>query len=118
VVFIEARSSSPKPGNGQDLDSYINEISCKFSHSIDIFFSVIVKRLEDTRNEMPIRFKNKSYEKMDMKLILVINGHEIEWLLPITDGLKKKLKRKIKTWKLELIVLNDKQAFDWGLLTS
>lgn len=57
IYFIEAKSSSPRPNNRADFDGFIDEICSKFSHSIDLFFSIIINRLHDDIAEMPVRFK-------------------------------------------------------------
>jgi len=75
-----------------------------------------LKRLEDPNGDMPEYFKSADYSTAKMKLILVINGHRIEWLAPICDALRVKLRRKIKTWRLGFIVMNHEQAGDYGLL--
>jgi hypothetical protein len=116
ILFVEAKSSSPKPGNQVEFDPYINEIYEKFSHSVDLFFSMVIKRTADYKNEMPAYFKSADYSSVEIKLVLVINGHETGWLSPITTALHNKLKRKIKIWRLQLIVLNHELAGKYGLL--
>ena len=116
ILLLEAKSSSPKPGNQEKFDDFIDEIYRKFSHSMDLYFSLVLKRLEDRDNEMPEYFKSADYSTARIKLILVINGHEIEWLAPICDALRDKLRRQIKTWRLGFTVLNHEQAGEYGLL--
>lgn len=117
ICFIEAKSSSPKPHNHEDFDVFINELYEKFVHSIDLFFSIILKRKEDKDGEMPSRFHGAEYVCIAIKLILVINGHETGWLSPINDALKKKLKRQIKTWNLTVAVLNNQLAYKNQLIS-
>lgn len=116
ILFIEAKSSSPKPHNEEDFDSFINDISEKFSHSINLYFSTILKRLNDKDNEMPSCFKDADYRTAKIKLILIINGHKIDWLDPIKDALTIKLRMEIKTWCLNLTVMNHQLADEYGLL--
>lgn len=117
ICFIEAKSSSPKPHNHKDFDEFILELYEKFVHSIDLFFSIILKRKEDKDGEMPSCFHGAEYACISIKLILVINGHEIRWLSPISDALKKKLKRQIKTWNLTVAVLNNQLAYKNQLIS-
>ena len=49
ILLLEAKSSSPKPGNREDFDSFIDEIYHKFAHSMDLFFSLVLKRLDDLK---------------------------------------------------------------------
>lgn len=115
IIFVEAKSSSPKPSNQVDFDEYIDEVYKKFYHSIDLFFSLIVNRL-DARREMPLCFKQTNYAMARIKLIFVINGHKTEWLPPISEALTRKLRMQIKTWRLDLTVLNHELADNYGLL--
>ena len=116
ILLVEAKSSSPKPGNQEDFDAFILNIYEKFTHSIDMFFSVILKRLEDRENEVPECFKSTDYSEAKIKLILVIDGHEEPWLHPIRDALIRELSRQIKTWRLQVAVLNHAMAGKYGLL--
>lgn len=118
IYFIEAKSSSPRPNSHVDFDGFIDEIYSKFSHSIDLFFSIVINRLHDNTAEMPVRFKMMEYDAVKIKLVLVINGHKTEWLPPISDELKRRLRRQIRTWRLELAVLNHEQAEEYGLLKN
>jgi len=116
ILMVEAKSSSPKPGNQADFDEFIGEIYEKFVHSIDLYFSLIVKRLDGKTEEIPDFFRTADYSALEIKLLLVINGHAISWLPPIKDALKSQLKRHIKTWRLDVAVINHQQAASYGLL--
>lgn len=116
IWMIEAKSSSPKPNNEVDFDKFINEIVQKFSDSIELFFSLVCERQFNVEDEMPDVFKKTSYPDIEIKLLIVIVGHKIEWLSPIRDSLKRSLSKKIKIWNLDLIAINEEQAKDYGLL--
>jgi hypothetical protein len=116
ILLLEAKSSSPKPGNQEKFDDFIDDVYRKFSHSADLYFSIVLKRIKDRNNEMPEYFKSADYSTVKITLLLVINGHEIEWLPPICDALRVRLRRQIKTWQLGLVVINQKQASEYGLL--
>jgi hypothetical protein len=116
IFIIEAKSSSPKPDNHEDFKSFITEIHNKFVHSIDIFFALILRRLEDINKEMPESFKTIDYTIINIKFLLIINGHGKNDLWPIRDALKKVLYRQIKTWRIDITVINNIQARDMGLL--
>ena len=117
ICFIEAKSSAPQPHNNKDFDKFILELYDKFVHSIELFFSTILKRKKDIYGEMPSCFHEAEYARIAIKLILVINGHEIGWLSPISDALKRKLKRQIKTWDLTVTVLNHDLAYENQLIS-
>ena len=117
ILFIEAKSSSPKPNVQIDFDVFIDEIHDKFAHSIEVFFSLILGRKKDVEKELSETFRLINQAKADIKLILVINGHKVEWLPPIEKALHIRLKRQIRTWRLKLTVLNNEMACEYGLLS-
>ena len=118
ILLVEAKSSSPKPGNQMDFEGFIDEIYLKFTHSIDLFFAIILKRLKDDCNEVPDIFKIADYSVAKIKMILVISGHKIEWLLPLSEALRKKFKRIRETWGIEIIPINHEQAQQYGLVKT
>lgn len=117
--FVEAKSSSPRPTkqNVIRFNEFIDEISDKFVHSFNLFYSAILKRNKDYE-EMNDNFFELDNSQTKLKFVLVIRGHEIEWLLPISDALKKKLSYHRIIWKSEVIVLNDKIANKYNLVKS
>jgi len=118
ILMVEAKSSSPKPGNKENFDNFIDEVYKKFTHSMELFFSLVLKRSNDPNDDMPKYFKSADYSTIIINMVLVINGHKMEWLAPIADALREKLKRHIKVWKLGMIVINHEQAKDYGLLKT
>lgn len=117
--FIEAKSSSPRPTKQNKIrfNEFIEEISDKFIHSFNLFYSIILKRNKDY-GEMNNNFFELDNSQIKLKFILVIKGHEIEWLLPISDALKRKLSYQNTIWKSEVIVMNDKVANKYNLVKS
>jgi len=116
ILFVEAKRSSPNQEKLVDFELFIDKICNKFAHSIDLFFSLVLKRLGDTHNDMPNYFKTVDYSVPEMKLLLVLNDHPLESLSPISSALHKKLKRQIKTWRFGLTVMNHELAKEYGLL--
>src|SRR3712207_8075410 len=88
--FIEAKSSSPRPTKDNIIrfNEFIEEISDKFIHSFNLYYSAILKRNENYE-EINNNFLKLDSSKIKLKFILVIKGHEIEWLLPISDADRK-----------------------------
>lgn len=115
--FIEAKSSSPRPTKENNIrfNEFIEEISDKFIHSFNLFISTILERNKDY-GEINDNFYQMDNSKIKLKFILVIKGHEIEWLLPIWDALKKKLSYHNIIWKSEVIVMNDSIAEKYNLV--
>jgi hypothetical protein len=110
LLFVEAKSSAPKPEHQENFDLYIEKISEKFQHSINTFFALILKRLDDSKNELPFTFRKIDYSEIEIILLLVIKGHKAHWLQPIYTALMHRLKRFIKTFRLKMSVINDEMA--------
>lgn len=115
--FIEAKSSSPRPTSNNIIrfNEFIDEISDKFIHSFNLFYSAILRRNNDY-DEISSKFFQLDNSKTKFKFILVIKGHDIEWLLPISEALKKKLSYQNIIWKSEVIVMNDNIANKYNLI--
>lgn len=115
--FIEAKSSSPRPteDNFIRFNEYTGEISDKFIHSFNLYYSVILKRNENYQ-EIHNNFFELDNSKIKLKFILVIKSHEIEWLMPISDALKKNLSYYHTIWKSEIIVINEEIAKKYNLV--
>lgn len=90
--FVEAKSSSPRPTKQNTIrfNEFIDEISDKFIHSFNLFYSAILGR-NKVYGELNNNFFELDNSRIKFKFILVIKGHDIEWLLPISDALKRKL---------------------------
>lgn len=117
LLFLEAKSSSPKPGGdiSEKFDAFIQEISEKFIHSFELYYSAILKRHE-TSNDIPDSFKQLNNEAISIKFCLVINGHAIDWLPPIREALAKRIAPYITIWGIKVAVLNDELAKVYRLI--
>jgi hypothetical protein len=115
LIWLEAKSSSPKPGSKINFDAFISEIHDKFVHSLELYFSILTERMLDKNKEFPVCFKKIDYTTTSMKFILVINGHKEAWLSPIADALKQSLCVQIKIWRLSVSVVNEQHASQMGL---
>ena len=107
LLFVEAKSSSPKPekDNQVNFDKYISEIADKFIHSFDLYLSAMLERHQPHR--ITGRVATQDHGKEQYKFILVINGHEIEWLLPIKEALEKKIMFHRKIWRSDVVLMNE-----------
>ncbi len=121
LFVLEAKISSPNPANGESryrFDDYITEIAEKLLNALTLGVALCFERHEDSNNEVPIGFKGLAFDTLKIKLILVIKDHTAEWLSPVNDALKRKLAATIKTWPLDVIVLNELLAHRHGLLVN
>lgn len=119
LSFVEAKSSSPRPvkDNIIRFNEFIDEISDKFIHSFNLYYSAIMKRNENY-TEIDTSFFELDNTKIKFKFILVIRGHKIEWLMPLSDALKEKLSYHNTIWKSQVVVMNDMLAKQYNLIKS
>lgn len=117
LLFLEAKSSSPRPDtdNSENFNTFIQEISEKFIHSFELYYSAILKR-HGQRNDIPDNFKKLDNGVVTIKFCLVIKGHNIEWLPPICEALSKQIAPYITIWNIKVAVLNDQLAKDHHLI--
>lgn len=75
LSFVEAKSSSPRPVNDNIIrfNEFIDEISDKFIHSFNLYYSAIMKRNENY-TEIDTSFFELDNTKIKFKFILVIRG--------------------------------------------
>jgi hypothetical protein len=57
-----------------------------------------------------------AYDSVQIKLLLVINGHKEEWLAPLNEALTSKLRNPMKIWSFKVIVINEKMAQSYNLI--
>ncbi|WP_193768957.1 hypothetical protein [Metasolibacillus meyeri] len=115
-VFIEAKSSSPQPtkDNQEKFDTFIQDVSDKFVHAFNMFLTAILRRYHD--EAIPINFLEMNKQEATFKFILIIKGHQIEWLQPLQDAFSKSLLYHRKIWGSHVIVMNEELARDYRLV--
>ena len=116
LIFIEAKSSSPRPirDNRVRFDEFISEIADKFIHSFDLYLSALLERHRPYT--ITNRFAEQDHSKEQYKFILVINGHQIDWLPPLQAALEKKILFHQKIWKSKVVLMNEKMARQYNLV--
>ena len=67
----------------------------------------------ESNNDIPDNMKIA--ETVSIKFILVIKGHEIDWLPPIAEALNRKMKPILSIWNSQVAVFNDKMTKRYGL---
>lgn len=118
ILVIEAKSGAPHPGNKTSFDDFINEIREKFINSMSLYLAMRLKRHSD--GELSDTYKKLDLAEITFLFILVINGFEDEWLIPIKDALARALFSTSKTWALQIpsvIVCNEALARKYKLMT-
>lgn len=111
LFLIEAKSSTPNPCSRERLDDFITELEEKFVNALCILMSIKSGRMSS--NELPQGFIDMNIETIDLRFMLVINGHKPEWLAPLKDKFEQKLLRWKKVFAMKnnyVLVLNDELA--------
>ena len=113
VFIVEAKSSSPNPRNHPDFDDYLNDIRDKLTNALVLGIGLCTGLHKNGNDELPTAFAKLDLTTVDIKLVLIINGHKEAWLVPLKDALKKKLYPIVKMLGLSptsIIILNHEQA--------
>ena len=118
ILFIEAKASSPRPQTEHKFDKFIDEITGKFSHSLTFYNATILRHEGES---MPVHVKNVDLSEAHYSFVLVIYGHKIEWLPPLMDALKSRLRHTLKLWNIPDVavkVMNERMAFDCQIIAK
>lgn len=119
VWVIEAKSSAPSPQTEPNFDEYIEDIREKLTNGLGLGIASILERHPSAAGELSTEFKNLDLATCSFRLILIIHGHEKNWLPPLQDTLTKALQPLVKTWALGVsvvAVLNEDGARKHGLI--
>lgn len=114
LVFIEAKTSAPRPQTREDFDIYIQDITDKFADSIKYLNAVMLRHQEEN---LPEQIANKSLKQVKYSFVLIIKKHELSWLPPVSDALKSSMRHVLRLWNVPdvcLKVMNERMALDAG----
>ncbi|AUB83711.1 hypothetical protein [Candidatus Thiodictyon syntrophicum] len=117
--IIEAKSSTPRPETQPGFDDFICEIRDKLTNALTLLIAACLGRHENGRDALPETFKTTDLARADFRLVLVINGHQDAWCVPLQDALSKALHATVKTWRLKptaVAVISDATARRYGLV--
>ncbi len=117
--IIEAKSSTPRPETQPSFDDFICEIRGKLMNALTLLIAASLGRHENGRDALPETFKTTDFARADFRLVLVINGHQDAWCVPLQDALSKALHATVRTWALKrtsVAVINDATARRYGLI--
>jgi len=117
IWLVEAKQSSPHPGNREDWENYLGELKEKFENGLNLFIALCLRRHTDPDFHETIRAIDLG--NIPFKITLVIKDHKSEWLPPLKDALQQMLLPLCKTLNLinnPVMVLNDQMALTKGLI--
>lgn len=119
IWVVEAKSSTPRPETQPDFDNFIAEIREKLINAFSLGWASCLKRHQHAEAELPEDFKTLNLSQVDIKFVLVIKGHQDEWLPSLQDALWIALRATVKTWAFaptSVAVINDVLARQYGLI--
>jgi len=96
--------------------SFINDIMMKFRDAMSLYNAVLLRHKNEPvgQNLRRINLKTATYQ-----MILIIYGHKEEWLPPVLDALKSKVRHILKVWGVKdtsVMVLNEKYAMNRSII--
>ncbi len=116
---VEAKSSTPRPETQPNFDDFIAETRGKLINAFSVGWASYLKRHQKAEAELPERFKTLNLSAVDVKFVLVINGHQEGWLPPLQEALGNALRSTVKCWAFSptaVVVINDALAQEHGLI--
>lgn len=118
LFIIEAKSSTPSPGNAQHFQQFVDEIRSKLLHGFLIVNSLRLPRHAKHQQDLPDPFKEVDLSSANYRFALVVNGHKKEWLPPLQEAIYRSLSPLIKIWNISpnaVIVFNHELAEKHGI---
>lgn len=117
LYFIEAKKSCPNQisedtaeGKIKKYNEYIDDITTKMRHSIDLYASILLERHSAEGVSQEMLEKRLSGQDTHINMILVVKDAKKEWLIPLKEKLEKELKCERRIWEAQLVVINEEQA--------
>lgn len=122
IEFVEAKSSAPNPNNQESSDKiqdFTTEIREKFQNSISLLNAAAMKRRKEIFDELPELMQKYNWAKAEYRLYLIIKNHKIEWLLPLSELVKKEIKPFLMCWNIHndsFKIINEELAKELNLI--
>lgn len=110
LMFIEAKSSTPRPQTVEKFDDFIDDITTKFTHSIEFYNALMLRH---GGKGLPKNVGNVNLSNISYSFVLIVHGHKLEWLPPLMDALKSRMRHTLKLWNVADVavrVMNDQIA--------
>lgn len=80
--IVEAKSSTPHLSNRTDFENFIAEIREKLINALSLGWACCLVRHRQAGAELPEGFRELHLSQVDVKFVLVLKGHQDEWLPP------------------------------------
>ena len=87
--------------------------------SLGIYTAAILKRYGNTSEiGENLSFVDLKDRKLTFALVVTNPAAQIEWLAPIKAEIEERLRRWMKIWDIDVVVLNQDLAKRWGLIQN
>lgn len=121
INIIEAKSSSPRPDNTLNFETYIGDIANKLEDTLLLINALRLNRFVDAEmQDYPSAMRHADLSKtMDFHFFLVIKGSQKEWLMPLQNALISRMSTLLQIWNIKsssVKVINDVMAHDMGII--
>lgn len=121
IWIVEAKKSSPRPNTQPNFNEFIGEIRDKLTNALSVGVASILNRHPTAAADLPDVFKNLDLATAGFRLVLIVNGHQKDWLPPLQEALRSALHATTKTWALgpnAVAVINHEDAKKFGLISA
>lgn len=118
VELVEAKSSSPQPGNG--LTDYCSKLAQKLNVTAARLLAVYAGRCPPKALDQAPELRSPDAAKLRWRFVLIVPAHDARWLPPLRDALREEVRSIAKAFVLddEPRVLNEALARKHGYLPS
>ena len=124
IIFVEAKTNAPNPENRDDslekrekFETFFREVPDKFIDSLGVYTAALLKRYPDTSEiGTALQHSDLAETKIIFALVLTNPAAQADWLPPIKSILEDRLRRWMKIWGIDIIVLNQALAKRFGII--
>lgn len=121
VWCVEAKSSFAAPATQPGFSEQIRAIGEKMRNALLVLLALGVGRHAAFAAEVPPSFQALQLQSDGVRFVLVINGHDKSWLLPVQDALTQEMRGIVRAFGLpphSVAVLNEDGAKEYHLITD
>lgn len=117
IVIIEAKSAGYIISTEvQNYKTKIDHIVEKFENSINIFFSIALRRRKNIGNEVGKNLMLNDFSKSRITCYLIINNGNLELCNQITMELQNRLKKILDIYNINIVAINDIMAKKYKII--
>lgn len=116
LLFIEVKTTAPE--QEQRLETYIQQIHVKLIHSLLLYIGIMIGRPFQEQTILPAGLSAIKLDEIPIVPVLIVQKHQKDWLAPLTDSIRKKMRGTQKAYCLkDILVINEEFARKQGFIT-